>query len=476
MRMSRRVLLGGSAVLATGLAHPRWSGALVQSGPSFTPEQFGARGDGVTNDTAAFARLATAVNMAGGGTIRLRRTTYIVGQQRATAGPEEYWSYEPAPVLEIKGCHLPLSIRGNGARMRGADGLRYGTFDPLTGARTDNPMPYTAGQRATPYMFMVRVEECSGAIEVADLEMDGNIDRQVIGGPFGDQGRQIGHSGLGLFNNRGSELIRNVYTHHHGQDGLYIDSIDEVQRPAPARRIIRVRSEYNARQGCSITGGRGYHFEDCKFSHTGKNKSRLLSPPGAGVDIEAENGKLNRDFTFLNCEFVDNGGCGLLADTGDSEGALLRGCTFVGTTAWAAWPSKPRFQFEDCTFVGASVRAHGDPDPSRAAQFHDCRFLDDPGLSPTGEVYPGGHRHGPIFDLSSTQNVLFNRCDFTLTHDLVLPWSTGAIYQDCRMRQRVPNEAYPKGKYRGRSTIEAKVDLSGSTFEGELSVNGRSVG
>ncbi|HEX8401784.1 MAG TPA: hypothetical protein VF628_08795 [Allosphingosinicella sp.] len=475
MRISRRSLLGGVAVTASGLTLdaallPKI--ALAQ-GPTFTPEQFGAKGDGATNDTAAFARLATAVNIAGGGTIVLRKTTYIVGQQRASLKRDDYWSFEPAPILRIAKCRDPLIIRGNGARIRGADGLRYGTFDSATGRRTDNPMPFTAGQIATPYREMIRIEDCSGPVEVADLELDGNIDRQQLGGPFGDVGRQIPHIGLALFNNRGDELVRNVHSHHHGHDGLYIDGIDRVQRPAPVRRIIGFRSEYNGRQGCSMTGGRGYQFQDCKFSHTGRSRSGVLSPPGAGLDLEAENGKINRDFTFINCEFVDNGGCGLVADTGDSEGALFRGCTFVGTTAWAAWPNKPRFRFDDCLFVGASVRAFGDPDPDRAAQFHNCRFRDDPGLSPTGKVYLGDNGRAPIFDLSSSVNVLFSGCDFELTGKGVLPWSWHAIYQDCRMRQRSADQAYPKGKYRGRSRIEANVDMYGTSVEGALTVNGR---
>src|SRR4051812_45456452 len=49
---------------------------------ALTPEMFGAKGDGATNDSAAFARLAEAITHRGGGTIALRRKTYIVGAQR----------------------------------------------------------------------------------------------------------------------------------------------------------------------------------------------------------------------------------------------------------------------------------------------------------------------------------------------------------------------------------------------------------
>ncbi len=475
MSLSRRHLLAGGAAVATGLAMSRWSEAVaqaVEAGPVFTPEQYGAKGDGVTNDTEAFATMATAVNIAGGGTITLRKTTYIVGQQRPGLRRDAYYSYAPAPVLRLQKLTKPLRIRGNGATLRCAPGLRYGTFDPTTGEATENRMPFAGSQIATPYDAMVVVEQCFGPVEVSNLELDGNIDRLRIGGPYGDTGRQIPAGGLALMNNRAGETVRNLYTHHHGQDGLYIDGVDQLERTAPVRLISGVRSEYNGRQGCSIVGGRGYRFENCKFNHTGKSKTGVASPPGAGVDIEAENGKINRDFTFVNCEFVNNWGCGLVADTGDSEGAVFRGCTFIGATSWAAWPSKPRFRFEKCTFIGSTVRPHGDEDEARATQFHDCRFRDDPKLSPNGKIYLSGIENYPIVDLAHFKNVLFNRCDFTLTHNAVLPWSWHAIYQDCRMRQRAPNNAFPKGKYRGHSTIEANVDLYGTTVEGSLIVNG----
>jgi hypothetical protein len=320
---------------------------------------------------------------------------------------------------------------------------------------------------------MIQIARCSGPIDVSDLELDGNIDRLRLGGQYGDTGHQIPAWGLALLDNRGLERIRNIYTHHHGQDGFYIDGPNPTGRPPPERRIVNLRSEYNARQGCSIVGGHGYRFEDCRFNHTGRSKSGLRSAPGAGVDIEAEGDKVNRDHSFLRCEFVDNNGCGMVADSGDSEGALFRDCTFIGTTAWAVWPNKPRFRFHNCLFVGASVRAFGDPDERRAAQFHDCRFRDDPKLSPTGTVAMGGEKHYPIYDLSSEANVLFNRCDFLLTHNGKLPWSWHAIYRDCRMRQSTNEQGYPKGKYRGRSAIEGNVDLYGTTVEGTLTVNGR---
>jgi hypothetical protein len=433
---------------------------------------FGAKGDGVANDSSAFAALAEAVNAAGGGTVSFRRTTYLVGRQSLNPVPRALYMWEPAKLLDFAGCSRPLRLRGNGARIRCVDGLRYGSFDGI-GRPATHVGRYTGPGVATPYRAMIQVSGCTGPVEISDFELDGNLPRLNIGGTYGDSGYQIPATGILLVANRSDEIVTNVHCHHHGQDGLGIYGIDELLSPMPRRLISGLRSEYNGRQGCSITGGRGYAFEKCRFAHTGR--STLHSAPGAGVDIEAEGGRKNRDFRFVDCEFVDNSGCGMVADSGDSEGALFTRCTFIGTTAWSAWPFKPRFRFQSCRFVGTMVRAYGDKDPERAAQFSDCVWLDDPKLSPTGQVYLGGKKNYPVANLSSSMNVRFVRCTFNLTHDGLLPWSWFAIYQDCRMSQKAPVQADTKGKYLGTTIINGNVSLYGSDVIGAVIFNGKRI-
>ena len=79
MSFTRREWLGGAAfAIATAsqfkLTAASYSGVV-------SPEQFGAIGDGVTNDTAAFAKMAEFVNRRKSAQIILRPSTYIVGQQ-----------------------------------------------------------------------------------------------------------------------------------------------------------------------------------------------------------------------------------------------------------------------------------------------------------------------------------------------------------------------------------------------------------
>ena len=66
----RDLLLGAGAIAA--MPDAAWA---LQGGAAVTPEQFGALGDGRTNDSDAFAAMSAFATARGGGEIVLRRTT-----------------------------------------------------------------------------------------------------------------------------------------------------------------------------------------------------------------------------------------------------------------------------------------------------------------------------------------------------------------------------------------------------------------
>lgn len=463
--MQRREFMAGAGAGMLLLA------CAAEPGGALTPEDFGARGDGRTNDTDAFAALSAYVNGRGGGTVVLRPVTYIVGKHLPPTGGPRAFAFTPSPILHFTGCRAPVVVRGNGAVLRAEGGLRFGSFDPRSGRAVERGSNFfDRSFRASPYMAMIYAEQCSGGVDIRDIELDGNLAALAIGGHWGDLGWQVPGTGLRLADNSGPEIVQRVHSHDHPQDGMMIDG--PSQRVASSI-IADVICEYNVRQGCSIVGGRNYSFERCRFRHTGK--AGMRSAPSAGVDIEAGK-KTIRSLRFSGCEFSDNSGPGMVAGTGDSADAIFVSCTFIGTTRWSVWPNKPGFRFSNCLFVGSLVHAYGDADPNRAAQFETCRFRDDPALSPTGEVFGSSDKGQPVIRLAKSPNVRFAGCDFSLTGGALLPWTTNdVIYSSCSMSQRSSQLSHPRGTYLGTNRIDGNADVRGSIVEGTLVLNGRRV-
>jgi hypothetical protein len=454
--VDRRRLLSAvaSGALIAAFA-PAWAAEI-----GFTPERFGAKGDGRTDDSAAFARLSDAVNAAGGGTVVLRRTTYLVGTQQPgsdlSAG---------ARLMAFAGCRRPLVIRGNGAIVRCAPGQRYGMFQPDGSPVAEIVAKGTQGM-ARPYAAMIEAKMCSGGVLIQDIELDGNSSALVLGGKRGDKGWQIGCVGVALRNNPGPERMVNVSAHHHPHDGFYIDGPREPT-PGVPRQFISLKADANGRQGMSIVGGRDYRIERSNFTRTARGAVR--SAPSAGLDIEAERKKAIRNLAFIGCHFSDNRGCGMVAASGDTADVSFTDCTFVGTDNWSAWPNKPGFRFQGCTFAGSVVHPFADPDPARATRFIDCLFTDDPAVSSTGRLMLTKSRSSI---LHPGDNVLLERCRIVMEHDGMLPVSDGVIYRDCTMSQRSPRRAPTRGRFEGRNVIKGAVDLGSSAILGSTVVNG----
>ncbi len=400
----------------------------------------GAVGDGVANDTEAFQKAATRIQEAGGGTLVIPPGTYLVGGQKHIPG--EYPYYRAEPIFHVKGLKF-LLIEGNHAKLRLAGGLRFGSFDKDTGKPyTPSSMPFVDGKYAAQVGHMLLITY-SQNVTIRDLELDGNVGKLVIGGQFGDTGRQLPACGIFLHNNTEVRIER-VHSHHHALDGIMIGWYGlKENEPAAPHTLEDCVLEYNGRQGLSWIGGRGLTARRCKFNHTGQalNDGKPFgSAPGAGLDIEAED-SICRDGSFEDCEFVNNFGCGMVADSGDGGDSRFVRCLFWGPSNWSAWCAKPGLRFEDCTFHGSIVHAFGSEDPALATRWIRCTFEDRPwkdGRQPYGNF---------LAELNGNlRNVTFQECTFTANQCRSI-WCAGAGFRfiDCVFTHRfsgVPNGDY----------------------------------
>jgi len=380
---NRREFLGSAALLGTAVSltsGPLRAGSPAAAGTVLRPEDFGARGDGRTDDTAAFQALGRAVSEQRGGTISMQQgATYRVGRQIAALGAGAA-AYHDQPMLLISGADGVI-IQGNGATLKLNDGLYFGSFDPGTGHRFDPPgkARFTIRSYARVVGKLLEIVD-SVNVRIVDLTLDGNMDRLVVGGRWGDVEIQLPATGLQL--TRVSRVtVENVTCRNNGLDGIYVSGRNTGQAGGPSDDIVfrHVRSDCNGRQGMSVVGGKGLRFESCTFANTGQGK--LSSRPNAGVDIEPNGRNWATDLAFVNCTFLNNRQVGLLADAGNSHTIRVTGCTFWqgfaagrGTTIGsgdAFWITKDETVIERCQVHGNVTNL------APSVEVRSCSFDDD---------------------------------------------------------------------------------------------------
>ena len=368
----------------------------------------GAKGDGVTNDTKAFQKAAQMIMQSPtkSGKLFIPKGTYIVGIQNHVDGKYPYYQMET--IFDVKNVN-GLAISGEaGTKIKIADGLRFGSFDKDTGKPIAPKKMFVDGKCAARLNMVFAIRDSKNVI-IHDLEIDGNIDKIIKGGRYGDAGTQLQAYGIWLMGNS-NVVVKNIYTHHNALDGLYIGQSFVKGKytdasPITPHYIINVKSEYNARQAFSLCGGKKIMVIDSAFNHTGRAAFR--SPPTAGVDIEAESGVI-RNVAFLNCEFINNMGCGVVADIGDIRDAVFTDCTMWGTTNFAIWNKKPGFKFIGCKIYGSIVWAYGSKDhPEDATKYINCYFEDK-----KYHQYGVYRFHGNLIEIwcNKADNVVFDNC------------------------------------------------------------------
>lgn len=364
-------------------------------------KSFGAKGDGRTNDHEAFQKAAAFFNDRGGnGRLVVSKGTYLVGVQTFHRNPKTGGVYEGQDLLKLDRVKN-VTIEGiDSPVIRYRDELRYGSFDPATGKSFSSTGNFFKYDHIAAIRNAIELNHCEN-ITIINLELNGNSDKFILGGPWGDLGRQLPHSGVWI-NNSTNLTINNLYAHHFGLDGIVISNATGQSRKKDGILISNSRFEYNARQGLSWVGGNELTVTKSAFNHSGKGK--FMSAPGAGVDIEAEVGTVSNG-RFLNCQFINNSGCGLLAEEGPSRDCRFINCLFWGLDLWSAWVRKPNFQFDNCTFHGSFVHGFSAEKQADATVFRKCLFEDKP--------YNGRQPYGNfLIETNYVKRMRFEDCTF----------------------------------------------------------------
>ncbi|MEZ5657985.1 MAG: glycosyl hydrolase family 28-related protein [Burkholderiaceae bacterium] len=384
-------------------------GAGTAAGPMPTPvlniRRLGARGDGVSDDTSAFQQAAAAIAAAGGGTLLIPPGVYRVGRQTLSGAIGQGGSWKPEPIFRLQDCVGPVRIIGlgpatNRPTLRAADGLRFGSFDPITGQPAVNGLPFTNYDfRADAYTGMFELWR-NADVRIENLVLDGNMNGLALGGPWGDVGYQCGATGVTCVSNERVSL-QDLDIRDHGLDGIMIANWggDDVLRP---HDLERVSCTGNGRQGLSWVGCSGLSARHCRFLDTGRG--RITSAPAAALDIEPEDTQMHTA-SFEHCEFGNSVGVSVISDNpaaGSSvSGVRFTHCTINGGDQYAILVRNEEFEFDQCRINGCLAF-----NPGRQLAAESIRIRN----SLIHDRDPAAHRYGVLIDCSFGEPNLFEAC------------------------------------------------------------------
>lgn len=388
----------------------RWK--RLVTGGSINVKWFGAKGDGVYNDTDAIAKAAKIIEDNDGGTLIFPGGTYLVGGQ-LSGQPGIYLA--PKPIVSIANCKGNVTITAEGCKIKFVSGLKFGTFDPATGAPYFPPLPFHISSYRADIGSFIDLENNS-SVSVSGFTIDGNIQQQIIGGAWGDAGYQCRHIGVRCLGNVSVE-ISDVVAENFGLDGIYLAQNTGFSETSNHTSSILddVTCQYAGRNGLSIVGGTHITVRSSKFNHTG-NGIIPASAPGAGVDIEPEEQYVG-EVVFNNCEFINNQRVGLLA-LAHAANIKVENCLFWAINGLAAECHSDRLHFADCTIYGSvSLSPYTEiKEVSKFLKFTRCHFEDR-----KHPVYGGNQSGKPML---TNNGCVIDACTFKYTNSNMIANNT----------------------------------------------------
>lgn len=254
---------------------------------SLNIKNYGAKGDGKTDDYWAFIKAIADINKQGGHcTLIVPRGNYLISVHNTTDEKYKDFEFDSCTDITITGSYAVINIAGN--YYRAADYVT-GTKRSISRSNTYSIMPFS---------FI----NCKN-VTLSGFEVNGNSDKVSR-----DFKVVEAHSHLVRIWESENVTVKNMYLHHGITDGICIGGIKKFSTNIKFYNVI---AESNARQGMSIVNARNAIFERCKFINTGYFNGKYgHHNPGAGVDVEpirhTIDGLKSGNIKFVDCRFENN--------------------------------------------------------------------------------------------------------------------------------------------------------------------------
>lgn len=275
---------------------------------------FGAVGDGVTDDTVAIQNAFDSISTDGGTVSFVNGKTYMINGQYL-------------PIQTLFGGVKPSSnttIEGNNATLK---------------VITNNYTGYC----------VLNIASCDG-ITINNLNIQGDVSTHT--GVTGEFGHGI------IIANSTNVRLYNVSSNDCWGDGLLVSNYTGTT--SANVEAYNCLFNNNRRQGMSVVNLTNGVFVGCSFNNTGRT---LATSPASGVDLEPDfAGAVASNISFISCNFYNNQSHGLIGGSSVNvvENIKLVSCYFnlngasaitansVGTTANV----QGLFEIIDCEITG----------------------------------------------------------------------------------------------------------------------------
>lgn len=288
-------------------------------------KDYGAKGDGISNDYTAIMKAVDIINKNGGGEIYFPSGEYFINEYHNGINEIKNIIFKDCNRLVIKGDNAKISVKGNFNRTVTKRGKKH-LFSNITA------------------IIPLGIINCKNVL-VEGLEINGNVDQMTKDKKVVESG---GH--LVLILDSENVTLSNLKIHHAQTDGIYIG------KNSKNVNAINTTSSNNARQGMSITGLIRGEFVNCKFMNTGITEGDYgRHAPSAGVDIEPNRKSvLVKNIKFENCLFQNNMGAQLVVShPNTTENIFFYRCDFnvdSGKRKYAVIVNAKKVFFNKCKF------------------------------------------------------------------------------------------------------------------------------
>ncbi len=436
-------------------------------------KEFGAKGDGKTDDHLAFKKASLFFKLRrGNGSLIIPAGVYRVGKQ---FNNEEKKLFNDAflygeTALEIDS-FTNFKVEGRGrAIIKCNDGLLIGSFYPKTNkpffhkntSKFYDSIQYIKN-RAEPGVVFQIIN--SKNIEINNIEINGNADNFIFGGNWGlgDKAYENISYGIYVTNSKKIKFI-NVYIHHVATDGMYITNLG-TPTLTDSISLLNCTFNHNGRNQLSWTGGKHLKATNCHFDSSGTKK--IITNPGAGLDLETEFGPLIEEGEFINCTFNYNQGAGMASGTLGTKNIYFTNCTFINKSLYSVIVDSYRHFFYNCKMYGTVLCRTIAKDSLWGVTFDKCFFSDKLNNE---KMYNGAY----VIGLSGKNNFLNNcvvEAYYTRTYFIE---ATLESCKDENSKQRIFNNTFKSLQANYEPNIALYVTRSCKLYNNHYFINATS--